>query len=60
MRIGEKTHHLLSDYIKLMKKQSSTTSETFDIQQKADQLKQEISQIMKNDFEKSKNRDYEA
>jgi len=53
MRIGEKTHHILSDYLKLMKKKS-------DSQENVNKHKEEITQVMTNDFNISKNRDYEA
>ncbi len=53
MRVGEKTHHLLSDYLKLMKKKT-------DSQENINKLKEEISQVMTDDFNISKNRDYEA
>ena len=53
MRIWEKTHHLLSDYLKLMKRKLDST-------ENIDKLKEEISQVMTSDFNISKNRDYEA
>lgn len=53
MWIWEKTHHLLSDYLKLMKKKS-------DSQENINKLKEEITAIMTNDFNISKNKDYEA
>lgn len=53
MRMGEKTHHLLSDYLKLLKqsKVEETTVQT---------LKDEMVEIMKQEFEMSKIRDFDA
>lgn len=53
MRVGEKTHHLLSDYLKFLKKWLAN-------QEKIDELKKDIAQIMIDEFNISKNRDYEA
>jgi hypothetical protein len=53
MWIGEKTHHLLSDYLKLMKKKS----DSFENIQK---LKQDVAEVMEREFEISQSRDYAA
>jgi len=53
MRMGEKTHHLLSDYLKLLKKGEITD-------EKIQELKQEIAAEMGEEFEISKKRDYSA
>ena len=51
MRMGEKTHHILSDYLRLLKtgKADDTTVQT---------LKDEMTEIMKKEFQLSKERDY--
>lgn len=53
MWMGEKTHHILSDYLKLLK-QDKVEGDT------VDNLKNEMREIMKNEFEISKNKDYDA
>lgn len=53
MRIWEKTHHLISDYLKLLKKWLINN-------EKIIELKQELAQTMIDEFNLSKNRDYEA
>ena len=53
MRMGEKTHHLLSDYLKALKKGEITD-------EKIQELKQWIAAEMGEEFEISKNRDYSA
>lgn len=53
MWTGEKTHHLLSDYLKLLKKGEITD-------ERVQQLKQEIAAEMWEEFELSKARDYSA
>lgn len=52
MRMGEKTHHILSDYLKLLKLGNPAAT--------IDQLKEEMRGIMKKEFEMSKQRDFEA
>jgi hypothetical protein len=51
MRMGEKTHHILSDYLRLLKqgKVEENTVQT---------LKDEMTEIMKKEFLQSKERDY--
>lgn len=51
MWIGEKTHHLLSDYLRALKKGEITD-------EKIQSLKDEMTQEMTKEFELSKNRDY--
>jgi len=51
MRVGEKTHHLLSDYLKLLKQRPLSEG---DIQI----LKDAVAQEMKTEFQLSKERDY--
>ena len=53
MRVGEKTHHLLSDYLRALKKREVTQE---DIQG----FKNHIIDEMKQEFELSKTRDYTA
>lgn len=53
MRTGEKTHHLLSDYLKLLKRGEITD-------EKIQELKQSIAAEMGDEFEISKKRDYSA
>lgn len=53
MRMGEKTHHLLSDYLKLLKKGEITDEKT-------QELKQSIAAEMGEEYELSKKRDYSA
>lgn len=52
MRVGEKTHWLLSDYIRKLKNQQKVSTE------EVDALKQNIVNEMKSEYEISKNRDY--
>lgn len=51
MRMGEKTHHILSDYLRLLKQGQveDTTVQT---------LKDEMTEVMKKEFQMSKERDY--
>ena len=51
MWMGEKTHHLLSDYLKALRKGEITD-------EKIQQLKDEIADEMKKEYELSKNRDF--
>jgi hypothetical protein len=51
MWMGEKTHHLLSDYLKLLKKEEITD-------EKIQELKQAIAAEMGEEFEISKKRDF--
>lgn len=51
MRMGEKTHHLLSDYLKLLKRGEITD-------EKIQELKQSIAAEMGEEYEISKKRDY--
>ncbi len=52
MRVGEKTHWLLSDYIRKLKIQQKLSPEEIE------ELKQKIVTEMKTEYEISKNRDY--
>ena len=52
MRIWEKTHHLLSDYLKLLKTNTDSL-------ENINKIKEDISQIMTNEFNLSKNKDYQ-
>lgn len=52
MRVGEKTHRLLSDYIRKLKINQNVSPEEIE------QLKQNIVNEMKSEYEISKNRDY--
>lgn len=52
MRVGEKTHWLLSDYIRRLKTQQDLSPE------EVEELKQWITKEMKSEYEISKNRDY--
>jgi len=51
MRMGEKTHHILSDYLRLLK-QGKVETDT------VQKLKDEMTEIMKKEFQQSKDRDY--
>jgi len=51
MRMGEKTHHILSDYLRLLK-QGKIEENTVQA------LKDEMDGIMKREFQQSKDRDY--
>ena len=52
MRVGEKTHWLLSDYIRKLKINQTVSPEEIE------ELKQNIVNEMKSEYEISKNRDY--
>ena len=51
MRVGEKTHHLLSDYLKALKQHPLTLEEI-------QSLRDAITQEMRTEFQLSKDRDY--
>jgi len=51
MRMGEKTHHILSDYLRLLK-QGKVEENTIQ------KLKDEMTDIMKKEFQQSKDRDF--
>jgi hypothetical protein len=52
MRVGEKSHFLLSDYLHVLKKGEIT-------EEKIEELKDNMRREMKADFDYSKERDYE-
>lgn len=51
MRVGEKTHHLLSDYLRLLKRQEVSTEEI-------QSLKDVVAKEMRDEYQLSKDRDY--
>jgi hypothetical protein len=53
MWMGEKTHHILSDYLKLLRDKKLEDNSV-------QNLKDEMKEIMTNEFELSKNKDYSA
>lgn len=60
MRVGEKSHYLLSDYLHLLKKWTTETVEASDEerQDKIQELKNQMKAEMEEEFNESKARDY--
>lgn len=60
MRMGEKTHHILSDYLRLLKLNNPAKDGAGSEEGTIQALKDEMTEIMTKEFQQSKARNYAA